>query len=499
MRNGLKKELNVYLINLKQQLQSFAQDIKQNLHELLKRGGMKLKLIGFVSLLITVTVWIVSGFIIGVTTTSIEQKAFEVATSSLERISDFSTQALLERSYENRINLTEMIKEIQESKTEGFRDISIYIRQKNNDRYEFQYFAGFKPSPQKNLEDTLLIQKLNQPVKIQTWYDEDKQTYRFIEPIYYVFQKNPILLGVVILQYDKEAIYGVTHKAVWYSIAITFVMVALSIAVIYFAGLQFTRPILQITEAAISVAEGDLNIDPLEIHTQDEIEELSNRFNKMVIGLREREKMQKYVSNSTISMIRSDQNSSLMLGGKYCSLAFLFSDIRGFTAMSTERKPNEMVEIVNFYLNLQSEIIKEHGGDIDKFVGDEIMASFSGENAHTKAVECSIAIQKILLDVNQERNENNQAVCNVGIGVNHGEVIVGNIGSNERMDFTSIGTEVNLAARLCSHAKAGEILIAKQSYENSNMPLQMQPSYEMSIKGMKKEVEVISIVVGDLS
>jgi len=173
---------------------------------------------------------------------------------------------------------------------------------------------------------------------------------------------------------------------------------------IYFIGVRFTRPILEITKSATSVAEGDLNIK-LDIKTNDEIENLADHFNAMAKSLKEKEKMQKFVSGSTMDMIQSRQAKDINLGGEYRKLTFLFSDIRGFTAMSEEKSPSEVISIVNFYLDLQSQIIKENGGDIDKFIGDEIMASFRGEDATNKALKCALAIQESISKENLKRSK----------------------------------------------------------------------------------------------
>ena len=467
----------------------------------MRKGGLKLKLIGFIVVIILFTVTVLSTFIIQLMKSSIETKAFEVATTSIERIADFSTHALLERSYENRVTLNEMINEIRLSNIEGLLDISIYERQKTNSASAFKYLAGFGHYDEGTLlDDVKLIGSLNDTMEKKVTYDThtiltkegEIDAYRFVKPILYTFQDRTILLGVAILDYDKEAITGIIKRVISIALMITAAIVLGVIVIVYFAGLRFTRPILTIADAATDVSQGKLDIN-LQVTTNDEIEELAERFNRMVTGLREREKMQKFVSGSTMNMIQEDTSRQLILGGEYRTLTFLFSDIRGFTAMSETMKPDEVVEVINFYLNLQSEIIKAHGGDIDKFVGDEIMASFTGDDAVDRAIQSAIAIQERIDAENTKREKAGTTVCNVGIGINKGEVVVGNIGSNDRMDFTSIGSVVNLAARLCSSAAAGEILIEQSTRDMAGGEYATRPTEPITVKGISQPVAISSI------
>lgn len=468
--------------------------MNNRMHNLIQKGGLKLKLIGFASILIIFTVTVLSLFIIQLTKSSIEKKAFEVATTSLKQISDFSTHGLLERSKENEINLIEMLKDVQHSNIEGLMDISIYAHRKTKDGSKYQYLAGFTKNQLKEFNDPQLIQMFTQSDEDKILIDETSEYYRFIHPIIYKFQGKPIILGVAVLKYNKESINKVVREVIEISISIAIFIMILTIIVVYFAGMRFTRPILSIADAATDVTNGNLDVE-LFIDTNDEIGELATRFNRMVRGLREREKMEKFVSDSTMCMIQEDSDKHRILGGEYRSMTFLFSDIRGFTAMSIDKKPDEVVEIINYYLDLQSRIIKTFGGDIDKFVGDEIMASFSGEDGVNRAIECGIAIQTAIAEANIVRNTKKHTICNVGIGINYGEVIVGNIGSHDRMDFTSIGSEVNLASRLCSVAEGGQMLIELQTCVMSTSSYPFQSPYEIDVKGFSKPVSVVSITI----
>ena len=469
-------------------------------------GGLKLKLISFVFLAILAAITVQNIFTVPMMKSYIEKKAFEVSTNTIERISDFSSFALLERTYENRLSLDDAIKKVQNSNIDGLIGVSIYQRQKIGNTIKFNYLSGFGDDVKNIPVDKKLQVSLANSNSEDVSYDDyivkskggDIDTYRFVRPIIYKYQENTILLGVSILYYDKKAITSIIDTMLDYMLTVTLVVLLVATLFVYFIGIRFTRPILTITHAATSIAHGNLNIK-LDINTNDEIEHLAYHFNAMVKGLQEKKKMQKFVSGSTMDMIKSGSMRHNMLGGEYRTLTILFCDIRGFTAMSEEKKPSEVISIVNFYLNLQSQIITNNGGDIDKFIGDEIMASFSGDSATNNAIKSAIEIQTTIKKENKKRAARGETVCEVGIGINRGEVIVGNIGSYEHMDFTAVGSAVNVASRLCSSAKAGKVIVDKSSYDRASCKYHVKLQTPFTIKGISYPIDTYSVSNGDAS
>ena len=472
------------------------------MRDIIQRGGLKLKFLLFLVVTILLTVSIVSSSIISLMKKSLEDKSLEVATTIIERVSESSTHALLERSYENEVNLSEMIKEVQKSNIEGLADITIFARTKTKNNFEFEYIASFQNLKKgKILKEKQLLEKLQQAdlnkISIHdstiSYNDEEIETYLFIKPIIYMFKDKKIFLGVSTLHYDKGTISKIITKVMWVAIFVTLFIVIVAMVLLYFAAGKLTKPILSIAGAASEVSKGNLDVE-LKIKTKDEIEILADKFNDMVKGLRENIKMQKFVSGLTLDMIQdNDETKNLELGGEYKTMTFLFSDIRNFTTLTEHKKPAEVVEIVNFYLNIQSNIIKAHGGDIDKFIGDEVMGSFYGEDAVTRALEASIAIQTTIEKENKIRQNKGLIKCHVGIGIHNGEVVIGNIGSNDRMDYTAIGHTVNLASRLCSSAKAGEILITDDTMQLTTKTFKSQRKDPIKVKGISQEINLQSI------
>jgi len=156
-------------------------------------------------------------------------------------------------------------------------------------------------------------------------------------------------------------------------------------------------------------------------------------------------------------------------GGLLQEVTLLFSDIRGFTAMSEKRAPEEIVRMLNEYFELMVDVLFSYQGTLDKFVGDEIIALFGAPvalpDAELRAVECALEMQKVLKEFNRTRAAEGLEEIKIGIGVNTGPVITGAIGSSRALQYTAIGDAMNLASRLCSAAKADQILVSDTTYK----------------------------------
>ena len=218
------------------------------------------------------------------------------------------------------------------------------------------------------------------------------------------------------------------------------------------------------------------------------LEDLSN-INKL------KSTFKKYVSNQIVDQLLENEDL-LSLGGQEQDATILFSDIRGFTSLSENMSPNEVVETLNDYFNQMIEIIFKYNGILDKIIGDELMVIYGvpkpthqdSENAVLTAVE----MQEKLITFNQDRCINLKKPIKVGIGINSGSVISGNIGSTDQMDFTVIGDSVNLASRLCSYANAEQIIISDAVWNNIKH-LKTFKSKKLSPIKVKGKAEFISI------
>ena len=206
----------------------------------------------------------------------------------------------------------------------------------------------------------------------------------------------------------------------------------------------------------------------------------------------------KYVAPQIVDKLAKDGNFELKLGGEKRNVAVLFVDIRGFTPMSENLAPEEVVSILNEYLALTTSSILDNEGTLDKFIGDATMAVFNApfdlDDYVYRAIRTAIAIRNGSEELAKRLQEKFGKTISYGIGVNMGDAVVGNIGCEFRMDYTAIGDTVNTAARLESRAKAGEILISEAVFESVQERINAQPVGEMELKGKSVPVKVYRLI-----
>jgi adenylate cyclase len=207
----------------------------------------------------------------------------------------------------------------------------------------------------------------------------------------------------------------------------------------------------------------------------------------------------KYVSKQIVDQLL-ENDDMLNLGGQEQEATILFSDIRGFTSMSETMAPNEVVETLNDYFNLMIEIIFKYNGTLDKIIGDALMVIYGAPNATTQdtenAVLTAIEMQEKLIQFNQDRIINLKQPIKIGIGINRGKVISGNIGSKQQMNFTVIGDSVNLASRLCSVAASDEIIVSDAVWKKVKhlKSFKFKKLNPVKVKGKVKPIEIKEIL-----
>lgn len=224
----------------------------------------------------------------------------------------------------------------------------------------------------------------------------------------------------------------------------------------------------------------------------------------MVESLREKEVIKdafrRYVSKQVAEEILKEPEKYMSgLKGEKRKVAVLFADVRGFTPM-TERLPaEEVVSILNLYLSKMTDVVFRHSGTLDKFIGDCLMAVFGApldlKDSVKRAVMTSIEIQQEVDKINLKRLEQKKDPIYIGIGVNVGLAIAGNIGSHERMDYTVIGDSVNLASRLQSYAneKNIPIIISDEIYEATKDHIVAEELPLIKVKGKEKLVKAYQL------
>ncbi len=227
---------------------------------------------------------------------------------------------------------------------------------------------------------------------------------------------------------------------------------------------------------------------------------------KVTVEEREKRKIKnifsKYVSKGVVEELL--KNQEVKLGGEKRIVSVLFSDIRGFTSMSEKIKPEDVVTILNEYLSEMTDIIFKNKGTLDKFIGDAVMAVFGSpvflKDHAERAVKTAVQMIKRLNELNEKWIKEGKKNLKIGIGINSGEVIAGNMGSLKRLEYTVIGDNVNLASRLESMNKelGTEILISENTYREVKDIVRVKKFENIKIRGKEESItvyEVLDIII----
>ena len=258
-------------------------------------------------------------------------------------------------------------------------------------------------------------------------------------------------------------------------------------AVLYISR-GLSGPISEIVSGTHQIEHGNFDVR-VPVRSQNELGKLAASFNEMAAGLALQEKYRS-VLNAVADRTVAEQliTQSGTLGGEIRHVSMLFCDIRGFTALTENMPPADVIDLLNEHMTALTDVAYQHGGIVDKFVGDLIMVLFgaplsTGEDA-VRAVQCALS----MLRVRRELNEVTRHSLEVGIGLATGSVVAGCMGSDQRLSYTVLGHRVNLASRLCSIAQAGEIIMDEETYEDAKSFIQAEPMPPMQLKGISEAV-----------
>jgi class 3 adenylate cyclase len=294
----------------------------------------------------------------------------------------------------------------------------------------------------------------------------------------------------------------ITRVVRYVGVAIILTTVAILLAGIIFMTIFVTiliKPIGLLVNGVSAIAAGNFD-QKINIKRSDELGDLTDAFNDMAKSLREKEVIKgafsKYVTKSVVDRILEHQDG-LKLGGEKKTITIFFSDIRGFTPMSEVLSAEEVVHILNEYFTAMTAIIFKYEGTLDKFMGDAIMAVFGAPiemaDHAERAVLAAIEMSEKMKQLQAKWKTEGKKEVNIGIGINTGEAVVGNIGSNERMEYTAIGDNVNLTQRLESVAEKGQILISSATYEKVKHKVIANMLDPIKVKGKTEKVIAYSV------
>ncbi len=257
---------------------------------------------------------------------------------------------------------------------------------------------------------------------------------------------------------------------------------------------RITKPITTLAKATASVAKGELEkVDlPQITNHKDEIAKLYDGFSSMVKGLKEKEKV-RGILNKVVSPEIAEETlkGKIHLGGEEKKVTVFFADIRNFTHITEHMSPKEVIELLNSCMTRVSKVIDQFGGVIDKYVGDEVMALYGApiekEGSALSAVHTAVSIRDALIEW---KKENEKVAIEMGFGIHTGNVVAGNMGAENRLNYTVLGANVNLASRLCSLAKPMEILISEATFNEPSVShsIEAETVSDVSLKGFSQAV-----------
>lgn len=290
---------------------------------------------------------------------------------------------------------------------------------------------------------------------------------------------------------------------VWQYLLPPFVL-TLTLALIISAVLsrEVTGPLYSLRATIESIGQGNLNASA-KTHGPVEFVEMAKAVNLMTAGLRERKMIEQafsgYLSHEVLDRILRDGKLP-ELKGERRRVSLLFADIRDFTSMSEKRQPEDVVEMLSEFFARMVAVVRQNYGYVDKFLGDGMMATFGApadDPEHEKhAISAALEMQEELSKLSSKWTAQGRAGFKMGIGINSGNAVIGNIGSEAHMEYTAIGDTVNLASRLQNATKEvhAEILVSGATFDVAQTAFRWAPLGEITVKGRSQPVRIYGVL-----
>ncbi|MGO9571673.1 MAG: adenylate/guanylate cyclase domain-containing protein [Desulfomonilaceae bacterium] len=278
---------------------------------------------------------------------------------------------------------------------------------------------------------------------------------------------------------------------IWF-LLVVFILAAVGLSV--FMARSVSEPLQTFESAMETFRKGDLDAS-VPVFSNDEIGRTGEGFNSMVEEHRNldsiRETFGTYLSAEVVNEILKSPGG-VELRGELREITILVSDIRGFTRTTELLRPGQVLEMLNRYLEEMTDIIMKHGGTIDEFTGDGILVFFGAPtfvpDHCMRAVACALEMQKAMGGLNRGNLRLSLPQLQMGIGVNSGQLIVGNIGSEKRRKYGAVGSPINLAFRIQSEAEGGEVLVSPAVFHDLGGELLVEGTKQCSLKGIEEAI-----------
>jgi class 3 adenylate cyclase len=286
-------------------------------------------------------------------------------------------------------------------------------------------------------------------------------------------------------------------SAVQFALGLTAVVV-LSMILVKIAG-KIVKPINMLSAAAARMSRGDY-VQKLPVVTRDELGSLTEAFNTMAEGLRQRDFIRdtfgRYLTEEVVDRLLESEDG-LTLGGDSRDVSILMSDVRGFSAHTADMPSERVLLLLNRYLGKMVEILLDHDAIVDEMVGDGILAVFGApapmEDHPARAVACALEMQAAMQSINSMNAADGLPRLEMGIGINTGNVVVGNIGSERRTKYGVVGAEVNFAGRIESYTVGGQLLISSSTFDRVRGIVDVRDVVNVEMKGFQGSVSLYDI------
>jgi adenylate cyclase len=307
-------------------------------------------------------------------------------------------------------------------------------------------------------------------------------------------------LGVTTISVaDKQVILEAARNVRREAFNIAGQSISVALLLMFLVSITLSAPIESLVELTRQVAKGNFAVKA-SVRSRDEVGQLGEAFNHMIQGLVERDRVKNMFSKFHGSSVTEDlMKSDLQLGGSKKMVTVFFSDIRDFTKFSEGHSPEQVVEMLNEYFQIMVRIINDHGGVVDKFIGDAIMAVWGAPAAQERdsqnAVKAAIQMRVELNELNQRRAARDQVAIKIGMGLHRGEAISGTIGSSERMEYTVIGDTVNQASRIEASTKSfgTDLLLSEDMAEFVRPEFILEMAGQVEVKGKTEPLKLFKV------
>ncbi len=357
--------------------------------------------------------------------------------------------------------------------------------------------AGIAPS---HLTDEVLKDPIRVKWQLASDDGEVEKYSSFIAST--MLKDDDVVVGYGLITLSQSKLQQAQQHIIQALVVTTLVLLVFGVIISLYLGSRVTRPITNMAKASAAIEHG--KADETLSQNTDEVGRLFVSFSNMQEGMRQKgileESFSRYVSPSLAKSIVSNSQWK-QLGGRYVDASVLFADVVGFTALSERLAADEVSALLNDYFGYISKAAHLFQGHVDKYIGDCAMLVFGAPDQDSQhrlhAIRCAVVIQKSIALVNLHRQRQGLRVLHFHIGVNSGQMLAGNIGSSERMNYTVIGDTVNLASRLASSAEADQIVITQQLNDELSSA-QYQPTVvfhgALTLRGKQDPVNTYRVI-----